>query len=67
MSNRKSRRGEKKSQKQSGVQGKRPEDKSPKQRKQAEYQQEHRPKPDKHGGSGAGRQQGGSGGGRERG
>lgn len=66
MSNPKSRRGDKKKQKQGGVQGERPEDQSPK-RREAEYQHGQRPKPDKHGGSGAGRQQGGSGAGRERG
>jgi hypothetical protein len=37
------------------------------QRRLARYQERERPKPDKHGGSGAGRQQGGSGVGRERG
>jgi hypothetical protein len=40
---------------------------TPAQRKLAAYQRRERPKPDKHGGSGAGRQQGGSGAGRERG
>ncbi len=39
----------------------------PQQRKLAAYQRRERPKPDKHGGSGAGRQQGGSSAGRERG
>jgi hypothetical protein len=57
MSNQKSRRAEKKSQKPGAVQ----------KRKQTEHPQEQGPKPDKHGGSGAGRQQGGSGAGRERG
>lgn len=37
------------------------------QRKLARYQERERPKPDKHGGSGSGRQQGGSGAGREHG
>lgn len=50
-----------------GVQGTLPDYQSPQQRKLAAYQQRERPKPDKHGGSGAGRQQGGSGAGRERG
>ncbi len=40
---------------------------SSQQRKLAKYQQRERPQPDKHGGSGSGRQQGGSGAGRERG
>jgi hypothetical protein len=40
---------------------------TPQQRKLAAYQQREQPKPDKHGGSGSGRQQGGSGAGRERG
>lgn len=40
---------------------------SPQQRKLTRYQERERPKPDKHGGSGSGRQQGGSGAGRERG
>jgi hypothetical protein len=40
---------------------------SSQQRRLARYQERERPKPDKHGGSGAGRQQGGSGAGRERG
>jgi hypothetical protein len=39
---------------------------NPEQRKLARYQQRERPQPDKHGGSGSGRQQGGSGAGRER-
>jgi hypothetical protein len=37
------------------------------QRKLTAYQQKERRQPDKHGGSGSGRQQGGSGAGRERG
>jgi hypothetical protein len=49
------------------AQSRRPDDQTPAQRKLAVYQQRERPKPDKHGGSGAGRQQGGSGVGRERG
>lgn len=49
------------------VQGTQPDYQSPQQRKLAAYQQRERRKPDKHGGSGAGRQQGGSGAGRERG
>jgi hypothetical protein len=40
---------------------------SAQQRRLARYQERERPQPDKHGGSGAGRQQGGSGAGRERG
>ena len=40
---------------------------SSQQRKLARYQQRERPRPDRHGGSGSGRQQGGSGAGRERG
>jgi hypothetical protein len=44
-----------------------PYDQGPAQRKLAAYRQRERPKPDRHGGSGAGRQQGGSGAGRERG
>ena len=44
-----------------------PDYQSPKRRKLAEYLERERPKPDKHGGSGAGRQQGGSGPGREHG
>jgi len=48
-------------------QGARPNYQSSKQRKLARYQERERPKPDKHGGSGSGRQQGGSGAGRERG
>jgi len=67
MSNPKSSRRKTRNRKQGDVQGERPELQSPKQRKQAEYQQGRRTKPDKHGGSGAGRQQGGSGVGRERG
>jgi hypothetical protein len=47
--------------------GERPKVDSPEQRKQAQYRQNQRTRPDKHGGSGAGRQQGGSGTGRERG
>ena len=50
-----------------GVRARRPEYEGPQQRKLAAYQQRERPQPDKHGGSGAGRQQGGSGAGRERG
>ena len=41
--------------------------KAQKEAEKAEKKQEERPKPDKHGGSGSGRQQGGSGAGRERG
>ncbi len=52
---------------QRGGQGTEPDYQSPTQRRLAKYQQRERPKPDKHGGSGAGRQQGGSGAGRERG
>ena len=51
----------------SGARGTQPDYQSPRQRKLARYQQRERPKPDKHGGSGSGRQQGGSGAGRERG
>lgn len=61
MSNQKSRRVKKKRQKKGDLQVKRSEDKGPKQRKQTEYPPGQRPKPDKHGGTGAGRQQGGSG------
>lgn len=50
-----------------GVQGTRPDYQSPQQRSLAKYRQREQPKPDKHGGSGSGRQQGGSGAGRERG
>jgi hypothetical protein len=49
------------------VRGARPNYQRSQQRKLARYQQRELPKPDKHGGSGAGRQQGGSGAGRERG
>jgi hypothetical protein len=49
------------------VRARRPDYQSPQQRKLAAYQRRERPRPDKHGGSGAGRQQGGSGAGRERG
>jgi hypothetical protein len=52
---------------QQGGQGTRRNYQSSQQRKLARYQERERPKPDKHGGSGAGRQQGGSGAGRERG
>jgi hypothetical protein len=48
-------------------QGTLPNYQSSQQRQLAKYQQRERPKPDKHGGSGSGRQQGGSGAGRERG
>ena len=51
---------------QRGVRSTQPDYQSFKQRKLARYQQRERPKPDKHGGSGSGRQQGGSGAGRER-
>jgi hypothetical protein len=47
--------------------GTRPDYQSSQQRKLTRYQERERPKPDKHGGSGSGRQQGGSGAGRERG
>lgn len=67
MSNPKSRRGDKKIRKPGDTQGERPEQLGPQRRKQAAYQQAQRPKSDKHGGSGAGRQQGGSGAARERG
>lgn len=50
-----------------GGQSTRPNYQSSKQRKLARYQERERPRPDKHGGSGSGRQQGGSGAGRERG
>jgi hypothetical protein len=50
-----------------GVQRTGPDYQSSQQRKLAAYQDRERPKPDRHGGSGAGRQQGGSGAGRERG
>ena len=50
-----------------GMQARQPEYQGPQQRRLATYRQRERPKPDKHGGSGAGRQQGGSGAGRERG
>lgn len=50
-----------------GVKGTRPNYQSSQHRKLARYQQRERPQPDKHGGSGSGRQQGGSGAGRERG
>ena len=53
--------------KRGGVQAGQRNYQSPQQRKLARYQQRERPKPDKHGGSGSGRQQGGSGAGRERG
>ena len=52
---------------QKGGQGARPNYMSSEQRKLARYQRRERPKPDRHGGSGSGRQQGGSGAGRERG
>lgn len=52
---------------QPGGQTTRPRYQSSQQRKLARYQERERPRPDKHGGSGAGRQQGGSGAGRERG
>jgi hypothetical protein len=52
---------------QGSVKGTRPNYQSSQQRKLARYQQRERPKPDRHGGSGSGRQQGGSGAGRERG
>jgi hypothetical protein len=47
--------------------GVRPKFQSPQQRKLTRYQERERPKPDRHGGSGSGRQQGGSGAGREHG
>jgi hypothetical protein len=50
-----------------GMKGTQPNYQNPEQRKLARYQQRERPQPDKHGGSGSGRQQGGSGAGRERG
>jgi hypothetical protein len=50
-----------------GARSNRPNYQSSQQRKLARYQERERPKPDKHGGSGAGRQQGGSGPGREHG
>lgn len=50
-----------------GGQGARPKYQSSQQRKLARYQERERPKPDRHGGSGSGRQQGGPGAGRERG
>ena len=49
------------------VQATQPDYQGAQQRKLAAYQRRERPKPDKHGGSGAGREQGGSGAGRERG
>jgi hypothetical protein len=49
------------------VKGIQPDYQSSQQRRVAAYRQRERPKPDKHGGSGSGRQQGGSGAGRERG
>ena len=52
---------------QRGVRGGQPDYQSSQQRKLAKYQMRERPKPDKQGGSGSGRQQGGSGAGRERG
>lgn len=48
------------------VKGTQPRYQTSQQRKLAKYQQRERPKPDRHGGSGSGRQQGGSGAGRER-
>ena len=66
MSNQKSKRS-KKSQKRAVVKAARPDPQGAKRRKQIEYEQAERPQPDKHGGSGSGRQQGGSGAGRERG
>ena len=50
-----------------GVQPRQPDYQGPRQRKLAAYMQREQPRPDKYGGSGAGRQQGGSGAGRERG
>lgn len=50
-----------------GGQGARRNYQSSQQRRLARHQERERPRPDKHGGSGAGRQQGGSGAGRERG
>jgi hypothetical protein len=47
--------------------GIRPNYQSSQQRRLTRYQERERPKPDRHGGSGSGRQQGGSGAGRERG
>jgi hypothetical protein len=67
MSNQKSRRGEEKSQRRGEFRGERAEQGTPRQKKQLADQPGRRPEPDKHGGSGAGRQQGGSGAGRERG
>lgn len=52
---------------QDGAQGTQPDYQTPKGRKLVAYQRRERPRPDRHGGSGAGRQQGGSGAGRERG
>jgi hypothetical protein len=48
-----------------GARSTQPDYQSSQQRKLARYQQREKPKPDKHGGSGSGRQQGGSGPGRE--
>lgn len=67
MSNQKSRRGAKKRQTKPDGNARPPDDQSAKKRKETRDQQAERPQPDKHGGSGAGRQQGGSGSGRERG
>jgi hypothetical protein len=66
MSNQKSKRREKMSQNTADVNATSPDYQGAKQRKQTKDQQAERPQPDKHGGSGSGRQQGGSGAGRER-
>lgn len=60
MPNQKSKRGGKRRQKPVDVPGARG-DRSPKQRKQTDYPQRPPARPDKHGKTGAGRQQGGSG------
>lgn len=68
MPNQKSRRRrENMTQKPADVNATSPDYQGAKQRKQTKDQQAERPQPDKHGGSGSGRQQGGSGAGRERG
>jgi hypothetical protein len=67
MPNQKSKRSGKKSQARTDATARQPDHQGAKQRKQAEHQQAEGPQPDKHGGSGSGRQQGGSGAGRERG
>ncbi len=68
MKNQRGQRGDNKNQNQDGQgQGKGPNRQQKKHGNWAGHQREQSSKPDKHGGSGAGRQQGGFGAGRERG